>query len=89
MREELIVNRDELVALVVKELRAALPLEDRPVVEADLLRELPDIDSLRLARIASALEQSTGVEFDDEVLFGAKTVGDLVDALEKMPRTVA
>jgi acyl carrier protein len=83
------VDRDELLALVVKELRAALPLEDRPVGESDLLQELPDIDSLRLVRIASALERSAGTEFDDETLFGAKTVGDLVDGLASTPRAAA
>jgi acyl carrier protein len=82
------VDRDELLALVVKELRTALPLEDRVVEESDLLQELPGIDSLRLVRIAAALEQS-GIEFDDETLFGAKTVGDLADGLASARRAAA
>jgi acyl carrier protein len=75
------VDRDELFALVVAELRAALPMGSRPVQESDLLQELPEMDSLQLVRIASALERAAGVEFEDEALFGAKTVGDLVDSL--------
>lgn len=74
------MDRDELYALVVKELTAVLALEG-PVQESDPLQSLPNIDSLRLVRTAAALERSTGVTFHDEQLFDAKTVGDLVDAL--------
>ncbi|MEU6324924.1 acyl carrier protein [Streptomyces sp. NPDC047009] len=83
------MNRDELLAMVVKELATVLPLEGRPVQESDLLQELPSIDSLRLVRIASALERSAGAEFDDEALFSARTVGDLVDSLAAALRAAA
>lgn len=75
------MNRNELLAVVVEELRSALPLGDRPVLESDPLRDLPEIDSLRLVRIGAALEEKMGAEFTDEALFGATTVGSLVDAL--------
>ncbi|MFF4247977.1 acyl carrier protein [Streptomyces sp. NPDC001822] len=74
-------NRDEIMALVATQLATVLPLTGRVLQESDVLRELPEIDSLNLVRVAAGLEKECGVQFDDATVFGAKTVGDLVDGL--------
>jgi len=80
-------NRSEFLDMVVAELRTALDLDDSPIGESDVLRELPGADSVRLFRAAAALERRAGTEFADEDLFGAKTVGDLVDLVAGRVRT--
>jgi acyl carrier protein len=40
---------------------------------------LPDLDSLRLLRVVTAIEQQVGVSVDDDLLYSATTVGDLAD----------
>jgi acyl carrier protein len=75
------MTRDDVMDLLIAELRKALPLDDHVVRDDDALRELPEIDSLRLVRIATALETQTGCEFTDEDLFALHTVGELADAL--------
>ena len=70
------------VDLVISELRAQLPLDGHPLDETSVLRDLPDADSVHLLRIAARLERKAGIEFDDEDLFGAETIGDLAALLE-------
>jgi acyl carrier protein len=75
------MSRNDLFDLVVAQLRAELPLDGREIRELDRLEELPDIDSVHLCRLAVHLERQMGIEFDDELLFGATTVGELVDLI--------
>ena len=76
------MTRAKLLSAVTEQLSTELALGDRQVTESDLLRDLPNSDSIHLFRVAAKLERMTGVELDDAGLFAVRTVGDMVDLLE-------
>jgi acyl carrier protein len=76
-----LTTRAELISAVTEELSTQLALGDRPVAESDVLRDLPNSESVHLFRVAAKLERTVGVELDDAGLFAVRTVGDLVDLL--------
>jgi acyl carrier protein len=80
------MSRNELLGVVQAQLRAELPLGGHQVRESDVLRDLAGADSVRLLRVAVRLERQLGVEFSDEELFSALTVGDLADLLVQAGR---
>jgi acyl carrier protein len=73
------MSREEIVNTVREHLDSELSLNGQVVGESDELATLPNADSVRLVRVAARLERRFGVEFEDEGLFGAKTLADLVD----------
>ncbi|WP_199442853.1 acyl carrier protein [Umezawaea beigongshangensis] len=75
------MKREELLSAVREEITGELPLDGHVLREEDVLTGLPGSGSVHLLRVAAGLERRFGVEFEDERLFSAKTVGDLVDLL--------
>ncbi|GAB2662231.1 acyl carrier protein [Nocardia goodfellowii] len=70
---------DDLKSLLVEE--AGVPVE---LVTPDaLLTDLPGIDSLRMMRTVLRLENRTGIAVNESVVFGAKTLRDLVNGIER------
>lgn len=70
---------EEVKALIVKELNAKA---ENITMETKLADDL-GADSLDAVEIILALEDKYGVEIDDEVAKGIKTVGDLVNYVEE------
>jgi acyl carrier protein len=44
--------------------------------EDQYIEDLPDLDSARLLRVISAIEDELGVSVDDDLLYSASTVGE-------------
>ncbi|MER5431863.1 acyl carrier protein [Streptomyces sp. NPDC002588] len=77
------MNREDIREAVFEQLRGELPLADHHLEESDPLISLPNADSVHLLTVAAQLERKFAVEFNDQLLFGAKAVGDLVDLVEQ------
>jgi len=56
------------------------------VTDATSLRDDLDISSLILITLASELEGTLGIEFEDEDLSRIQTIGELFEAIEKSQR---
>jgi acyl carrier protein len=69
--------------VTIQYLAAELGISTSDIGDADLLRELPTVDSMRMLRVVSKLEREFDVEFDDEAIFAATTVDELVALVEK------
>ena len=67
--------------LIVKLLRDYVS-DDIEITRESTLREL-QIDSLDLVEVVVNAEAETGVTFEDDELVDLKTVGDVVDLLNK------
>jgi acyl carrier protein len=64
---------DEVRAAFARELH--IPTES---IGADsTIESLPDLDSARLLRVISALEDQFGVGIDDDLIYNSRTVGEL------------
>jgi acyl carrier protein len=72
-------DRTRAVKLVVETLRSELRLEAFDLTESDELDLLPGADSVRLMRVVAELEERLGVQFDDDRINTANTVGEVVD----------
>ena len=68
---------------VVEYLAAELKISTAEVGGADVLKELPGADSMKLLRVVSKLERRWNVEFDDKDIFSARTIDELVALVEK------
>ncbi|MEU8567828.1 acyl carrier protein [Streptomyces pathocidini] len=68
---------EQVLDIVGAELRAELRLEEHALTAGDHLDLLPGADSVRLMRVIAALERRYDIEFDDEEIRTAETVGDL------------
>ncbi|MBP2479359.1 acyl carrier protein [Crossiella equi] len=71
------MTREDLSAAVVEELAAELTLGEHQVADTDELTGLPGSGSVQLLRVAARLERRFDIEFSDQGLFEAKTVGEL------------
>ena len=67
--------------LIVKLLKDYVS-EDVEITRESTLKEL-QIDSLDLVEVVVNAEDEAGVTFEDDELVGLKTVGDVVDLLDK------
>ncbi|MBK0373086.1 acyl carrier protein [Streptomyces sp. RB110-1] len=56
------------------------------IAPGDRLDELPEVDSVKLARAVARLEEILGVELDDDELFDTRTVGDLCCVVDRATR---
>ena len=56
--------------------------EDVEITRESTLKEL-QIDSLDLVEVVVTAEEQTGATFEDDELLDLKTVGDVVDLLDK------
>jgi acyl carrier protein len=75
------ISRDSIESATWEVLAAHIPLTGIPLSAGTVLRELPGTDSLRLLQCVVDLENRFGVELDDDSVFAARTVGDLIDVL--------
>ena len=71
------------------EVRTLLCREFTSLTQDDLLPdleilELPGADSVRLMRVMSAIEDRFGILLDDDVVFGVRTVGEIIEAVEEL-----
>lgn len=78
-----IITRAQITLVTVRHLAAELHISPSEIGAADLLRELPSVDSMRMLRVVSKLEREFDVEFEDEAIFAARTVDELVTLVEK------
>jgi acyl carrier protein len=76
-------TREELASVTTSYLAAELKIPESGIGAADVLRELPGADSMRMLRVVSKLERHWDVEFDDDAIFAVKTVDELVTLVEK------
>ena len=67
--------------LIVKLLKDYVS-DEIEITRESTLKELP-IDSLDLVEVVVSAEDETGVTFEDDELVDLKTVGDVVDLLDK------
>ncbi|MFD4370796.1 acyl carrier protein [Streptomyces sp. NPDC058486] len=75
----------DVAASVRDALAAEVGIEARTVTGDAELSLLPGMESVKLLRVVSALEEVHGVALDDDVLFSIETVDDLVRALGGEP----
>lgn len=78
---ELAADKQEALAIVCERLRGELRLGGADLAEDDKLDLLPGADSVRLMRVVADLERRFDVEFDDEAIRAAETVGDMARLL--------
>jgi acyl carrier protein len=71
-------TRDEVVQVVRGCLASELRIDTSELPDDATLRDLPGADSMHLLRIVASLERHWNIEFDDEEVFGARTVDELV-----------
>lgn len=53
--------------------------------EDQYIEDLPDLDSARLLRVISAIEDELGVSVDDDLLYSASTVGEFAKLFSDGP----
>ena len=74
------LDRNQARKLVFDTLRDELRIEPLlEITEADELDLLPGADSVRLMRAVAELETQLEMQFDDERIREATTIGDIVD----------
>jgi acyl carrier protein len=78
-----IITHAHIALVTIQHIAAELRISSSEIGGADLLRELPSADSMRMLRVVSKLEREFDVEFDDEAIFAAKTVDELIALVEK------
>ncbi|WP_194820223.1 acyl carrier protein [Nocardia sp. XZ_19_385] len=54
---------------------------DTQVRSQDAISDLSSIDSVRLMRLITQLEDHYGISLDDDAVFTVTTVGDLIDLI--------
>ncbi|GAA1013163.1 hypothetical protein Aple_016740 [Acrocarpospora pleiomorpha] len=83
MTTESATTRAEIASVTAEFIAAELKISAAELNGADVLKELPGADSLKLLRVVSKLERRWDVEFDDEAIFGARTIDELVILVER------
>jgi acyl carrier protein len=77
------ITREQIVSVTAEYLATELKISATGISGADVLRELPGADSMKMLRVVSKLERKWNVEFNDEAIFAVKTVDELVMLVEK------
>lgn len=75
-------TRDEIAKVTIEFIAAELKVSSAEINGADVLKELPGADSLKLLRVVSKLERHWNVEFDDVAIFAATTIDEMVVMVE-------
>ena len=78
-----LISREQISAITTECLATELKTPLAGISGADVLKDLPGADSMKLLRVVSKLERQWDVEFEDEAIFAAKTVDDLVTLVQK------
>ncbi|WP_280382540.1 acyl carrier protein [Nocardia wallacei] len=69
---------DQIADTVLAAFRTELDSEVRP---GDSISELSSIDSVKLMRLITRIEDHYDISLDDDTVFTVTTVGDLVDLI--------
>ncbi|MFI6094833.1 acyl carrier protein [Lentzea sp. NPDC051213] len=76
-------TRDQIASVTAGYLAAELKISAAGISGTDVLRDMPGADSMKMLRVVSKLEREWKVEFDDEEIFAATTVDELITLVEK------
>ena len=76
-------TREEIASVTAGYLAAELKIRTTDIAAADVLRDLPGADSMKMLRVVSKLERRWDVEFEDSEIFAVKTVDELVTLVQK------
>ncbi|MDT0541916.1 MULTISPECIES: acyl carrier protein [Streptomyces] len=71
-------SRERIAAITTEFLATELEISPDGIGPADTLKALPGADSMKLLRVVSKLERRWDIEFDDQAVFSAETVDELV-----------
>ncbi|GHI04054.1 hypothetical protein AQI88_07770 [Streptomyces cellostaticus] len=77
------LSREEIAASTIECLATELEVSPSDIDLHDVLKGLPGADSMKLLRVVSKLERRWDAEFDDEAIFAAETVDDLITLVQK------
>ncbi len=73
------------IAAVVKELLCQeLNFEPPEITETTNIRELPDIESIKILRVILSIEERYDVELEDQVVFSVNTIEDIARAVTNL-----
>lgn len=78
-----LTGREQIAAVTAEFLATELKTSPAEIGGADVLKDLPGADSMKLLRVVSKLERRWDVEFEDEAVFSAKTVDELVTLVHR------
>ncbi|MFI1336370.1 acyl carrier protein [Streptomyces sp. NPDC020845] len=71
-------SRAQIAAVTIEYLATELEVSPAEIGLTDPLKALPGADSMKLLRVVSKLERQWDIEFDDQAVFAADTVEELV-----------
>ena len=77
------ISREQIAAITTECLATELQISPADIDVLDVLKGLPGADSMKLLRVVSKLERRWDAEFDDEAIFAAETVDDLITLVQK------
>jgi len=78
------LNRNEISTQVRERIAQMFELDPNTVREESLLREDLDLDSIDAIDLAVKIQELTGSRVDESMLRTIRTVGDVVDLIDRM-----
>jgi acyl carrier protein len=78
------VNRGEIYAEVKGRIAEMFEIDPASIQEGSLLREDLDLDSIDAIDLAVKIQELTGARVDESQLRNVRTVGDVVDLIDRM-----
>jgi acyl carrier protein len=78
------VNRGEIFVEVRTRLAEMFELDADSIREESLLREDLDLDSIDAIDLAVKVQELSGARVDESLLRNVRTVGDVVDMIDRM-----
>jgi len=78
------VNRGEIFAEVKARIASMFEIDPASIKEGSLLREDLDLDSIDAIDLAVKIQELTGARVEEAQLRTVRTVGDVVDLIDRM-----
>jgi acyl carrier protein len=78
------VNRSEIFAEVQRRIAEMFEVDPAGIREESLLREDLDLDSIDAIDLAVKIQEITGKRVEESTLRSIRTVGDVVDVIERL-----
>jgi acyl carrier protein len=78
------VNRGEIYAEVQRRIAEMFEIDPASIQEDSLLREDLDLDSIDAIDLAVKIQELTGARVEEAQLRTIRTVGDVVDLIDRM-----
>jgi acyl carrier protein len=78
------VNRGEIYAEVKQRIAEMFEIDPASIQEGSLLREDLDLDSIDAIDLAVKIQELTGARVEESQLRNVRTVGDVVDLIDRM-----